>query len=395
MNVLNVCSNFDPITGGGEAERTYQLSKFLLANGVGCRVLTVDIGFSKSRKMELGDGIVLALPCLLRRYYIPIVSLRYITKIIDSVDVVHLIGHWSILNAMVYWALRKSRKPYVFCPAGALSIYGRSKIIKYIYNLIVGRSIVRDASICIAITDQEADSFNSFGVAPEKVHVIPNGIAEIDFVSCNVDSFRIKHSLGVRPFILFVGRLNPIKGPDLLLHAYINIKSRLSNIDLVFVGPDGGLLNELRNLVQEMGLEHRVHFIGYLGGADKSDAYHAAKLLVIPSRHEAMSIVALEAGICGTPVLLTDQCGFQQMQECGGGWVVPASVEGLENGLIEVLLNPELIRSAAKNIYSFVSKNYSWNVIVQAYMCLYITLYKTSNDLQSTQSLFGNNHLSL
>ena len=144
------------------------------------------------------------------------------------------------------------------------------------------------------------------------------------------------------------------------------------------MGPDGGMLEQLKTLVLEAGVSDRVHFIGYLGGAEKSDAYHAAHLLVIPSRHEAMSIVALEAGICGTPVLLTDQCGFDQLAEVGGGWVVPATVAGLEKGMIDVLLHPELMSRAASNIKQYVAGCFSWNIIIQTYENLYAQLASIS-----------------
>jgi glycosyltransferase involved in cell wall biosynthesis len=201
--------------------------------------------------------------------------------------------------------------------------------------------------------------------------VLPNGIAESDFLSRRTDEFRRTYSLGARPFVLFVGRLNLIKGPDLLLHAFGALKERLPGVDLVFAGPDGGMLQQLREITISQGLENRVHFVGYVGGAEKSDAYHAAELLVVPSRHEAMSIVAIEAGMCGTPVLLTDQCGFEQMQEVGGGWIVPATVAGLEQGLLKVFLKPEIIRPAGLKIKRFVSQYFTWNVVVLSYIELY------------------------
>lgn len=380
MNVLNVCANFDPITGGGEAERSFQMSNSLLSAGERCRVLTVDGGLSERRKNALGDGGVIALPCLLKRFYVPRVSLRQIQQLVDDADIIHLIGHWSVLNALVYRAIRKAGKPYVICPAGALAIFGRSRFLKRIYNALVGNRISNNANKWIAVTPEERDYFVSSGASADKVVVIPNGIAESDFKSSDVDGFRRKQSLGSRRFILFVGRLNLIKGPDLLLRAFCNIKDRHRNIDLVFVGPDGGLQGELKNLAQLQGVENRVHFVGYLGGADKSDAYHAAEMLVIPSRHEAMSIVALEAGVCGTPVLLTDQCGFDQLQENGCGWVVPATVEGLERGLDAVLSSPERIRSAASNIKKYVTEHYSWDVVVQSYRNLYSQLNRGSGE---------------
>jgi glycosyltransferase involved in cell wall biosynthesis len=380
MKVLNVCSNFDPITGGGEAERSFQLSQFLIKSGVPCRLLTIDTGLSEQRINCLGAAAVIALPCWARRFYVPKVSLRHIRQLVDESDVVHLIGHWTILNALIYLAIRKAGKPYVVCPAGALTIFGRSKILKKIYNLTIGNKIIRNASACIAVTADESLSFISFGVAAEKIQVIPNGIAATDFASNNVDHFRRKYGLGTTPFALFVGRLNLIKGPDLLVQAFCNLRNRVDNFDLVLVGPDGGMQDHLKALVRDAGLSKRVHFIGYLGGAEKSDAYHSAELLVIPSRHEAMSIVALEAGTCGTPVLLTDQCGFDQLSEVGGGWLVPASVAGLEAGLLEIIQHPNLLRPAALSIKKYVAENFEWDIVIKKYMILYMNLTMNSTE---------------
>lgn len=168
-----------------------------------------------------------------------------------------------------------------------------------------------------------------------------------------------------------MGRLNAIKGPDLLLHAFCNIKDKLQNYHLVFVGPDGGMLSELQEKAEEMKIVNRVHFTGYLGGEEKSSAYSAASLLAIPSRQEAMSIVVLEAGIMGTPVLLTDQCGFDEVERIGGGKVVNAAVEGLQNGISEILKNPYKLKSIGANLKRYVIDNYTWERIINKYIDLY------------------------
>lgn len=196
MRVLNVCSNFDPVTGGGEAERTFQMSRFLQNAAVDCRVLTVDNGLSVARKNSLGKGVVIALPCLLSRFYVPHVSISRLRELVNASDVVHLIGHWTVLNAMVYLACRQSGKPYVICPAGALRIFGRSRFLKKIYSFAVGNKMMRNAMACIAVTGDEKKYFISRGIAPENVVVIPNGIAETDFLSRDVDRFRKKYALG-------------------------------------------------------------------------------------------------------------------------------------------------------------------------------------------------------
>lgn len=374
MKILNVCSNFDPMTGGGEAERTFQMNGALRASGAFAQVLTIDTALSDRRKGAFGPEGVISLPCLFRRFYVPKVSPRYINELVEKFDIVHLIGHWTVLNALVYRAAVRANKPYVICPAGALSIFGRSRVLKRIYNFVVGDSIIKNASMCIAVTQEEGAYFIAAGVSPERVCVIPNGIDPGDFLSFDVAGLRKQYTLGERPFVLFLGRLNAIKGPDLLLEAFSRLAARFRDFDLVFVGPDGGMLDSLMAASRREGLEGRVHFIGYLGGTEKSTAYHAAELLVIPSRHEAMSIVALEAGICGTPVLLTDQCGFNQLSEVGGGWVAPATAEGLQRALEEILPNPEARHKAGQNIKSYVASNYGWDVIVESYKSLYARL---------------------
>lgn len=378
MKILNVCSTFDPVTGGGEAERTFQMSRFLDEQGEDCRILTIDTGLSDVRKNFMGIGKVIALPSLLKRFHVPRFSMKFVRRLVGEADIIHLIGHWSVLNAVVYLAAKKMNKPYAVCPAGALSIFGRSKFLKLAYNLVIGRRIIRDASVCIAVTEQEIDVFLACGAQRNRIKVIPNGIAQPELTIADEAFFARKFHMDRRPFLLFMGRLSLIKGPDLLLKAFGRVKEKLPEIDLVMAGPDDGMLDELQAIVKDQNLEGRVHFSGYVGGEEKVLAYREAICLIVPSRKEAMSIVVLEAGINGTPALMTDQCGFDQIAEVGGGWVVPATIEGLEDGLLQIFSEPEQIETASRNIQKYVVDQYSWHVIIQEYLTQYARLVKSS-----------------
>lgn len=371
MKILNVNHIMDPVTGGGTAERTFQMSRYLVANGIQCSVLALDIHLPTERTSFLQSGQFVALPSLFKRFFIPKASYGKIKRIVEGSDIVHLMGHWTILNAMVYLAARSLNRPYVFCPAGALPIFGRSKILKKIYNWVIGKKIANNAAKCIAITENEKADFLEYGVKENKIVVIPNGVDVSDFTADNDVAFRKKYALGIRPFILFVGRLNLIKGPDLLLHAFCQIKDDFPDFDLIFVGPDGGLLQTLRGIAKSYAAEHRVYFVGYLGGEDKSCAYHAATLLAIPSRHEAMSIVVLEAGICGTPALFTDQCGLNEVAVKGYGWIAPASVKGLKLGLVSALSDTARLVAMRQDIRAYVAENFSWHAVIKKYIFLY------------------------
>ena len=367
--MLNVNHMLDPVSGGGTAERTLQMSRSLVEAGAECDILTLDLGLTGERREALRDTNLVALPCLWRRYYVPKFSLRKVREVVGRADVIHLMGHWTFLNALVYVLARRLGKPYVFCSAGALPVYGRSKRLKLLYNRLVGRSIVRNANAHVAITADEIPQFEAYDVEAGCVRVIPNGIDPGDYRARDDAGFRQRHSLSDAPFVLFVGRLNRIKGPDLLLEAFVGAKDELPDYRLVFAGPDEGLLPELRRAAS--GIDDRVRFVGYLGGEEKSRAYHAADLLVVPSRQEAMSIVALEAGICGTPVLLTDRCGFDEVESVGGGRVVAASAGDLEAGLVETLAGPGEIKHMGENLRRLVEERYTWRSVIGEYLELY------------------------
>lgn len=371
MRVLNVSSSLDLKSGGGTAERTFQMSRFLGRHGSACTVLTLRIGLDAERIEALTPATVVALDYLWKRFYVPRVSWKTVRKLVDDADMVHLIGHWGVLNALVYVAARLAGKPYVVCPAGALPLFGRSAWLKRFYNLFVGSAMIRGAAGWIAVTPGEFPHFESYGIPASRVTVIPNGVSEEDFPPTNRVAFLRRHGLTDAPLILFMGRLNPIKGPDLLLDAFASVSDRLPEHQLVFAGPDGGMLAELRARAAQWGLAHRVHFLGHVDGEAKAGAYRFAQLLVVPSRQEAMSIVALEAGICGTPALLTDQCGFDEIATVDRRLIVPATVEGLGDGLLNLLGNAEDLEQIGPRIKAFVQSRFSWTTIITQYIDLY------------------------
>jgi glycosyltransferase involved in cell wall biosynthesis len=288
--------------------------------------------------------------------------------------VVHLSGHWTLLNAAVYRAARRAGKPHVVCPAGALPRYGRSRALKAAYNWVVGKKIVRDARACVAIASNEIAQLAEYGVPAGRVTVIPNGIEPEEFSRPDPARFRAGFGLPDAPLILFMGRLNSIKGPDLLLNAFADAGLASRGYNLVFAGSDDGLLDTLKATAAHAGVAGSVHFIGHVGARDKAGAYYASELLVIPSRREAMSIVVLEAGTCNRPVLITDRCGFNDVERIGGGRVVPASVDGIRSGLLEMLGDAEGLSAMGQRLGDFVRRNFLWEFACRRYLDLFSTL---------------------
>lgn len=366
MKILNVIMTLDEVKGGGTVERTVQMSRYLAAAGASCEILTTAAPGEPARDVP---GVkVTALECLWERFYLPAGSFRLIEAAVGRADIVHIMNHWAPLNALVYRAARKLNKPYVVCPAGALPIFGRSKLLKLLYNFFVGKRLIRDAAHCIAITDKEVDHFLQYGAAREKISVIPNGIDP------EAHKVRKPYKLPVpAPYLAFVGRLNPIKGPDLLMRAFCDLKDRLP-YSLVFMGPDNGMQAQLEATARSAGVGNRVHFAGFVDLGEKSELLAGCEFLVIPSRLEAMSIVVLEAAMASKPVLLTDQCGFNEVATQGGGLVVPATVDGLKQGLEMMLARGPELPAMGGRLNAFVRSRYAWDVIACRFLELYYRL---------------------
>lgn len=280
-----------------------------------------------------------------------------------------IFSHWTTLNAAVYLTCRRLGVPHVLCPCGALPARGRSRAIKHAYDVAVGRRIVRDAAACVATTPLEQRQMLAAAATPRLV-VIPNAVDVADRPGPDAngdagaaDGFRRRLGLGAAPVVLFMGRLNPIKGPDLLVEAFARIAPRFPEPVLVVAGPDEGMRGGLVRLAARCGIAHRVRFVGRIDHHRTPDAYRAASLLVVPSRSEAMSLVALEAGASGTPVLLTEACGLDFGGRIGGGLTVAATIDGLSDGLARLLGNPHELPHMGARLRTHVSAHYVWPVV--------------------------------
>jgi len=386
MRILNVNGTLDPVWGGGGAERTRRLSTALARQGHKVTVLTSAIGNAASDSPCLDGVRVVVLRCLNKRFMVPMLPIARLRELIRDNDIVHLTGHWSVLNSVMYLLSRVERTPYVVSPVGTLPLFGRSQILKYIYNMIIGGALIRNAQAHVAVTRSEAEQFADYSVTGN-ISIIPNGVDAESFAEIDSTSFRAHHGLGDAPIILFMGRLNPIKGPDLLLEAFGRVAEKFPSYVLVFAGPDEGMKDSLGKAAIRYGIAEQVKFVGHLGGEDKTAAYRAATLLVIPSRMEAMSIVVLEGGAAGTPALITDQCGFNEIEKIGGGQVVGAEAGAIADGLAEMLSDTDGLLRAGKKLCDLVRREFTWDVAALRLSAIFESVVQSSQDLPHARKI--------
>jgi len=269
-------------------------------------------------------------------------------------------GFWFLLGAACCLLARISGTPSVLCPAGSLTRIGRDKTIKRLYYAFAGRWMLKTAALIIATTQQEkALLLSDFSLAASSIFISPNGIGPPPVQSVAAQSWNGR-------IILFVGRLIAIKAPDLLLEAFIPIASAMPDTLLVLSGPDLGLQGQLQRRVAELSLEKRVEFTGFVDEAYRTALLSQASILVVPSHTEVMSMVALEAGAMGVPVIVTDQCGFDEIAEVGGGLVVKADQKALSDALTTMLSDEGALKVMGKRLRDFVLARYAWQAVTAA-----------------------------
>jgi glycosyltransferase involved in cell wall biosynthesis len=235
---------------------------------------------------------------------------------IRDYDIVHLHCYRSFQNVILSQKALKYHIPYIIDPHGSSLKFGR-RLPKSLYDKVFSKLINGASKIILETNVSENEDWDK-----DKVEIIRSvfDVGEYSLIP-QAGLFREKHNIKV-PIILFVGRINKIKGLDFLLDSFSLF---LKSIDarLVIVGQDDGYKSELEHRIYQLGISNKVLFTGFLSGDDKKSALVDADMLVQPSMYEAGARPSLEAIMCNTPVIVSRNTGAgREIKEMDAGYLV-------------------------------------------------------------------------
>jgi D-inositol-3-phosphate glycosyltransferase len=235
------------------------------------------------------------------------------------------------------------------------------------------QQLIQQASRIIAATDDErTQMLRLCGARPQQAVVIPCGV-DLELFQPQ-DRLAARQQLGLdeqRPVILFAGRLDPFKGPDLFLRAASLMQE---DAQVVIVG--GKLRGDkevqaLRQQAKELKIQDRVRFLGARPQAEMALVYSAADVTVIPSYHETFGLAAAESLACGTPVVATRAGGLQTIVRHGEtGFLVPRCA-GFFAERLDALLQDDQMREAMQAASRASIEQFSWEQVATAMLGLY------------------------
>jgi len=250
-------------------------------------------------------------------------------------------------------------------------------------RLEMEQQVIKQADRIIAATaDERAQLIRCCGATSNQVKVIPCGVDLRLFVPQN--KLAARNALGLpptQPVLLFVGRLDPFKGPDLLLQAAAMMEK---DAQVVIMGGqlDGDEeLAQLKTLASDLNISDRVHFFGARPQQDLPEVYSAADVTVIPSYHESFGLVAVESLACSTPVVATRAGGLTTIVKHGEtGYLVPRCPGFFAERLDTLLQDHALLERMSLAARPSV-RHFSWKSVADQVSSVYLETISETEQL--------------
>ena len=229
-----------------------------------------------------------------------------------------------------------------------------------------------------------------FGLPYDKINVIPNGVNLQLFSNVNVDyDFRRQYAMDNEKIILYVGRLVYEKGIQNLIAAMPKILDRYHDSKLIICGR-GGMIDELREQVKYLGIDNKVYFAGYCDSKKMQKMYKCADVAVFPSTYEPFGIVAIESMLSGTPTIVSDVGGLNEIVEHGvtGMKSYAGNANSIADSVLALLFDPKLCANISQNAIKKVKENYNWAKITDnTYYVYQLAIGKTVQEKEAAMEL--------
>lgn len=301
----------------------------------------------------------------------PLVGMRVQSRLAElhrwaKIDVVHQHGIWAPLPVMSGRFARQNDVPLVLSPHGMLETWARSHHAwrKRIAWKVYQHRNLDSAAALIASSNSEAEQFRQLGFS-QPIAVITHGVAP------PLDPPTASRPQQVKRQALFLSRIHPKKGIDLLLDAWASVDA--PDWELIIVGnDDGGHRAALEARAAHLKISDQVRFVGPQFGDQKDRIFRSADVMVLPSHSENFGIVVAEALQYGLPVITTTGTPWRHLSEEHCGWCVDASAAAIAAALREAIGLSDADRQAmGERGMALIERDHRWPKIAEQYWQLY------------------------
>lgn len=395
MKILHVICDLRP-DAGGPPKAALEMCQALVREGHDVSLYTTDHGQRASEGKKIiktskagGVRIYSFSSRLIGNWPVSFDLEKAIRKTVRSFDIVEIHSLYLFHSMITAHYCRKYSIPYVIRPHGSLDPFLRKKgkLKKAIYHfLIEDRNLNNAAAIHYTAEDEKKLVHSPLGYKSQAM-VVPLGLNLQDYdVLPEKGCFRSKYQdlMGCH-IILFLGRITPKKGIDLLAKAFGQVAQISPDSRLVFVGPEENEFgDQVRHWLAEYDVLDKTVFTGMLRGEDKLAAFVDADMFVLPSYTENFGIALVEAMACRLPVITSNKVNiWQQIQQADAGIVINCNADELAKAILVLLENGEGRKEFGTNGRALVEQKFNWEIVARQLSKEYQKILQNKLDIKS------------
>ncbi len=388
MRILQIIPSIS-LVYGGPSQMVLGLSAALARQGAQVTLLTTnsngDVGqppldVPLDYPVEQDGYQIRYFPCSpFRRYKFSGDLLKWLYRQGNEYDIAHLHALFSPVISGAATVARWRKIPYILRPLGTLdpADLQKKKQLKQIYTALWERGNLAGASAIHFTSAEEAKVSERFGVKSRDL-IIPLGVnlpeidAELTGEEIHKRRQRIREELGIsgnRPLVLFLSRIEPKKGLDLLLPALEKLLVQGLEFHFVLAGSnpqDPEYEAKIQGQIAASPLADRTTLPGFVRGEFKGSLLQSADIFVLPSYYENFGIAVAEAMAAGTAVCISRGVYiWEDVLEAGAGWVGNQTVEDVAQLLAEAIANPQECQQRGLKGKAYAATRYNWDTIAQ------------------------------
>jgi glycosyltransferase involved in cell wall biosynthesis len=365
IRILYSISYFNP-RFGGDVNVCYNLSREMAKKGHDVTIITTDYEFDKNFAESLVGIKVIGFKRIFNLgyfIYTPAIS-SWLDHNIKNFDIIHLHNYRSYQNNEICARAKRDHVPFILQAHGSVPPTTDKKMITYFYDLFWGNDILKSSSKFIAITRREVEQYKRRDISEDKICIVPNGIdSSVYHKLPEKGKFREKYLINLETkLILYLGRLDRIKGIDLILESYADIINDYHDSVLVLVGPDHGHKSHLERLAKKLDISDRVLFTGFVSELEKKMALVDSDVFVTPYYY-GFPVTFLEACSCGTPIIVTNKGDDLDFIQDNVGFVVENTKENLSNAIRIVFSDKEVRNKFKQRGREIIAERFTWDKI--------------------------------
>ena len=381
MRILQIVPSISLIYGG-PSQMVLGLAPALARQGVKVTVLTTDSNGDTGQKpldvtlnspVEQDGYEIIYFKCSpFRRYKFSVDLLKWLNSHASEYDLAHIHALFSPVSSTAAAVCRAKKLPYILRPLGTLdpADLRKKKQLKQLYAAGLERPNIKKAAAIHFTSEQEAKVSHRFGVNTRDL-VIPLGVKEAE-KKCSDSKLTVSNKFNIPdnvPKVLFMSRIDPKKGLDLLIPALEKLLSEGLDFHFILAGTnpqDPNYEQKIQSQIKASTLDKHTTITGFVTGELKSALLETADLFVLPSYYENFGIAVAEAMVAGIPVIISDQVHiYQDISGSESGWVGTTNTESIADLLREALKYPEERQRRGILARKYALLNYSWDAISQ------------------------------